>query len=373
MAAAVAATGTMAGSTVSCGDPAYAPKAAGAFQRGASNIQHWIDPHGSEFPPEPGRYHIFVNYSCGWSHRVMLVRSLKGLEDCISLSHVGNYFVYQKGSGRYRGWPVPQDPTGSGFQTSYDIYNSENPGYGDGSESHGKRQLGVPILFDKQLKKVVSNDSAQILIMLNGAFESLARHCVDLHPSDLHEDIEAVNTVVYPGINDGVYRCRFAKTDEAYHEAYTALVNALQFVEQRLVAAKDSEGGAMFLCGGRLTLADLRAFPHLYRFEMIYRHFMLRQDDAAHPVLTLNDYPRIAEYVLSLFSQSSIATTCDLQIALRGYGNQIAKIDVGACDAMYERQRSAPWPTTANYEAKREAEGLSAQFTAMGPRDIECP
>ena len=150
-----------------CGDPNYVPKAKGGFKRGTSNLQGWVS-EGGDFAPELGRYHLFVNFACGWSHRVMLVRSLKGLEDCVSLSHTGLHFVHDA-AGRYLGWPLPDDPTGNGFKTSFDVYNSSNAEYGDGSESHGKRQLGVPILFDKRTRRVVSSDSAQICVMLTPA------------------------------------------------------------------------------------------------------------------------------------------------------------------------------------------------------------
>ena len=204
-------------STAKCGDPDYMPKSEGAFKRGASNIQNWIV-EGGEFPPEgDGRYHLFINYACGWSHRCMIVRALKGLEACVPMSHTGIVLTTSSSSGEYRGWPLPHDGTGNGFRDTRDVYNSKNPGYGAGTPT---RQLSVPILFCTKTKKVVSNDSAQICVMLDAAFEGVvASPRVPLYPEALRDDIEAVNAVVYPGLNDGVYRTKFARTDAAYEES----------------------------------------------------------------------------------------------------------------------------------------------------------
>ena len=184
MASAVAAT-------AKCGDPKYFPKAPGAFKRGRSHIMNWIE-DGTEFPPEAGRYHLVLNFSCGWCARLLIARELKGLQEVVSVSHTKVKIE------RPDGWPIePWDAVSrsAGWKSIRDVYNWDAGGYGDGSERYGKRQLAVPVLLDLRSKRVVSNDSAQILLMLNGAFEPFSNG-VELYPEHLQADIEAINDVV---------------------------------------------------------------------------------------------------------------------------------------------------------------------------------
>ncbi|CAJ1399146.1 unnamed protein product [Effrenium voratum] len=309
----------------------------GGFDRGKNRMQQWILPD-SPHPPASGRYHLFLNYSCGWSGQALLARSLKGLTEVVSISHTLQCPV------RPNGWPILQpDPTGNGFTTACEVYNSNNPDY-------GTKQLTVPILFDKESKKVVSNDPAHILLMLNEAFGDMG-NSLDLYPVDKRQEIEEVNSILYPGLNDGVYRCGFAQEDEHYLLAFEGLQAALRFMDQALLRQK-------FLCGDQLTLADVRAFPHLIRFDLIYRQLMLR---ASPPPPSLPDAVR--EYVRRLYEYPEVKVTCDPHLALVGYFAQLGRLrgltkTIAEDDEMYEQYKYEWLPSKRELELKRKSEGL---------------
>jgi len=315
----------------------FAPKAPGSFQRGKNNLQRWIT-LGGKFAPAADRYHLFVNYGCGWCHQCMLVLAVKGLQKAVSLSHTGLSIPTKgkRGTDEYLGWSVPTDPTGNGIASAYDIYNK--------GMDYGRTQLTTPMLFDKETKQVVSNDPAHILLMLNGMFNEWAENKMDLYPAELQKEIEDVNAVVFPGINDGVYRCWFAQNEEAYAEGYNGLRHALKWLEERL---KSSE----YLCGDRLTLADLRAFPHLFRFDVIYHKLMLREPRGDY----LKDaHPAIVSWLQRLFNDASVQSQCDLVVATRFY---LSEAD-DECDELYAALKFAWMPTLQELEDKRIKEGL---------------
>jgi len=226
------------------------------------------------------------------------------------------------------------------------VYNSNNPEYGN-------TQLTVPILFDKQLKRVVSNDPAHILFMLNEAFNEWAtKPSLDLYPESKRAQIEQINTILWPGLNDGVYRCGFARTDETYAIAHEALREALEFV------SKTVEEHA-YLCGDELTLADVRAFPHLIRFDLIYRQLMLRND--ATPLLSVSQSTQA--YLAKLFRMPEVQRTCDLHLAVVGYYAQLGEMrglpkTIAEDDAIYSELKYSWMPTQEELEQKRSLEGL---------------
>lgn len=327
---------------------AFPMKAAGSFQRGKNRCQDWVG-EGQAYPPASGRYHVFVNYTCGWCHQVLLVRALKGLEDCISVSHT------QLNSGPPKGWLIRRDPTGNGFGSAFDVYNS-------GGVDYGSNQLTVPILFDKQTRRVVSNDPAHIQIMLNRVFNAWAKNPgLDLYPAgEKREEIEKMNAVLFPGLNDGVYRCAFSRTDAMYKEAFDGLLGALAHLDRTLAT------GGPFLCGEKPTLADTRAFPHLFRFDNCYRHMMLRPDPAdKNPKLPL----RVVEYLRRVFDTlPGVREVCDPHLALVGYFGGIGRSTRGETTLAerakhYEENRYDWMPSLPELEAKREKEGL--------PREVE--
>lgn len=324
------------------------PKAPGAWIRGASRIQHWIqDSDDAEFPLQAGRYHLFINFLCGWSHRVMLVRAIKGLEDCISMSHTGLDFVGSRALGTYAGWSIPTDPTGNGFTTTYDVYNSNNAGYGNS-------QLAVPILFDKVSNKVVNNDSAMICIMLNSCFDKFATHTIDLYPEPLRADIDAINDILYHHVQDGVYRCGFASTEEAHEEARTKLYRTLDQTEARLA-------GKQWLCGDTLTLADVRAFPHHFRFDCIYFYLFLRGTGKK----LARDYPNIAAHVKRIYDLPAVKSTCDLHLAILGYSSLPSKkkiLEPSNVEAIFEQYKWSWYPDIPDLLANRADHGLAPDY-----------
>lgn len=318
------------------------PMKADGHLRGCNRMQRWVLPE-SDHPPATGRYHLLVNYSCGWSHQVLLARSLKGLQEVISVSHTFQHPV------RPNGWPLLQpDPTGNGFNSMFDVYNSNNPEYGN-------RQLTVPVFFDKQAKKVVSNDPAQILLMLNEAFNDWATNPrLDLYPAGQRTQIEDINSILWPGLNDGVYRCGFSGSDAVYKEAHEGLQGALKWIDSAI-------GKDKFLCGDEISMADVRAFPHLFRFDIIYRHLMLRSSKDP-PLLSLSE--GTVAYMERLFIIPGVRETCDPHLAVVGYWAQLGAVcgkgakKIEEDDMMYEEFKY-PWmPSREELEKKRLSEGL---------------
>ena len=206
---------------------------------------HFLLETDSMFPPEANRYHLYVAYACPWAHRTVIVRNLKGLEDVIGVTYVHPTWQFTKsGVDKHRGWvfgsPDGKPLSNTGGQGSFPVnWGEEDPNedaksirdlYDKANDTTGKYIL--PVLWDKKLQTIVSNESSEIIRMLNSEFNEFATNAaVDLYPKGLEKEIDEVNKWIYPSFNNGVYRCGLASTQEAYDEAIGK--NEMNFISRR--------------------------------------------------------------------------------------------------------------------------------------------
>jgi putative glutathione S-transferase len=252
----------------------------GAFVRAESLFRNWIAREGS-FPPQAGRYRLYVAASCPWAHRTLVVRALKGLEKALPVFFAAPDNVAQ-------GWQYAK----GGFAYLHRLYAKAQPAY--------TGRVTVPVLWDSQTLTIVNNESAEIIRMLNRAFDAFAtRKLPDLYPAGKRREIDAVNARVYRGLNNGVYRAGFATTQDRYDEAVSEVFRTLDWMEKRLA-------GRRWLCGERFTEADVRAFTTLVRFDAVYySHFKCN-------LRRLVDYPRLWRYTRRIHALPGVARTVDL-------------------------------------------------------------
>ncbi|WP_232630037.1 glutathione S-transferase family protein [Methylobacterium sp. Leaf118] len=288
-------------------------KSGGRFERSASAFRNWVTADGRPGPSgeggfkgEAGRYHLVVSLACPWAHRALIVRALKGLEAAISVSIVSPYM-------REEGWVFQPEAEGGvpgsteeplfGATRLYEIYQRAKPDYSG--------RVTVPVLWDRARGTIVSNESAEIIRMLNDAFGGAGADpsAPDLYPEALREAIDAVNARVYDRVNNGVYKAGFATRQEVYAEAFAALFEELDALEARLDRAR-------YLCGARLTEADIRLFTTLVRFDAVYvGHFKCNRRRIA-------DYPNLSNYLRDLYALPQVAATVNLaQIKRHYYGS----------------------------------------------------
>ena len=220
----------------------------GRFQRPASSFRDTITPVGEGFKAAAGRYHLYVSLACPWAHRTLIMRRLKGLESLISCS-ITHWEMLDQGWNFAAGPGVVADPIHHAH-AMHEIYHHANP--------HYTGRVTVPVLWDRERATIVNNESAEILRMFNSAFDALGALHGDYYPEDLRSDIDSINERIYHTLNNGVYRCGFAVSQEAYDEAVTQLFDTLDWLEERLSRQR-------YLAGARLTEADIRAFPHRAR------------------------------------------------------------------------------------------------------------
>lgn len=271
-------------------------KQGGRFKREDAVFRNWITVDGSAgpsgdggFKAEPGRYHLYVSYACPWAHRTLIFRKLKQLEDVISVDVVHWHMAEN-------GWELKAGEGATGdslFGADYlhQIYTRAKPDY--------TGRVTVPTLWDKERGTIVSNESADIIRMLNTAFDAYGDPDLDFYPEALRGEIDAVNKQVYDTVNNGVYRTGFATTQEAYEEAYDALFATLEELEQRLAKQR-------YLAGNRLTEADWRAFTTLLRFDPVYHgHFKCNKRKLA-------EYPNLSAYTRELYQVPGVADTVNM-------------------------------------------------------------
>lgn len=290
------------------GSPVAPTDGAGRFQRAESGFRDWLTRDGVAGPDgqaghraEADRFHLYVSLACPWAHRTLVVRALKGLEALLPVTVVGPLMGAQ-------GWSFAPafggtgDPV-EGVDHLHQLYTLADP------QMTGK--VTVPVLWDQRAKRIVNNESSEIIRMLNDAFDDLGAVPGDFYPVALRAEIDAVNDRVYASVNNGVYRAGFATTQAAYDEAVAGLFDSLDWLEARLTGD--------WLVGDRLTEADLRLFTTLVRFDPVYYgHFKCN-------VRRLIDYPRLRSLTERIAALPGVGATIDLdQIKTHYYASHRA-------------------------------------------------
>lgn len=280
----------------------------GRFVRTTTSFRNWITADGSPgpsgeggFPAEAGRYHLYVSLACPWAHRTLIMRALKGLEDIISVSVVDPFmgeegWVFADHAARRSDGATTDAVLGK--QRLYEVYLAADPAYSG--------RVTVPVLWDKKRGTIVSNESAEIIRMLNTAFAAFTEDRHDYYPAALAGEIDALNARVYDAVNNGVYKAGFATAQDAYEEAVTALFKELDALEARLE-------GRDWLLGEALTEADIRLFTTLIRFDPVYvGHFKCN-------IRRIIDYPNLSRYVRAFYALPGVAGTVNLTHIKRHY------------------------------------------------------
>ncbi len=279
-------------------------KTGGAFKRDTSRFRNWVTADGSAgpsgeagFKAEAGRYHLYVSYACPWAHRTLIFRALKGLDGLIDVSAVHPEMLDD-------GWTFATDFDGAtgdklhGSKFMRDVYTRADP------QISGR--VTVPVLWDKAQGKIVSNESAEIIRMLNSAFDGLTGNTDDYYPENLRSQIDEVNARIYDEVNNGVYKSGFATTQEAYEKAVYPLFEALDWLEERLTTRR-------YLMGDTLTEADWRLFTTLVRFDSVYHlHFKCNRR-------RIVDYPALWAYTRDLYQHPGVAQTVQMDHIVRHY------------------------------------------------------
>lgn len=278
-------------------------KSGGEFEREAARLRNWVTADGSAgpsgeggFAAESGRYHLYVSLACPWAHRTLIFRKLKSLQDHISVSVVSPDMLEN-------GWTFDTEKGSSGdhlydLQFMHQIYTRNNPDYSG--------RVTVPVLWDKHQERIVSNESSEIIRMLNAALNDITGNQDDYYPEDLQESIDRINDEVYNNINNGVYRCGFATRQEAYEKAYHQLFQSLDHVEAIL-------GKQRYLTGDRITEADWRLFTTLIRFDAVYHgHFKCNRQK-------LEEYTYLPQYLRELYQWPGVADTVSFEHIKRHY------------------------------------------------------
>ena len=269
----------------------------GKFVRSDAQFRSWVTADGAAgptgeggFAAEAGRYHLYVSLACPWAHRTLIFRELKGLSGLISVSAV--HWLMVENGWEFNGEDGSDRDGLNGASFMWEIYTRANPSYSG--------RVTVPVLWDRKRQTIVSNESSEIIRMLNSAFDGIGAKPGDFYPEALRAEIDAVNASVYDHVNNGVYKCGFATTQSAYDRAFGELFAELDQLEQRL-------GQSRYLVGGTLTEADWRLFTTLVRFDAVYvGHFKCN-------LRRIADYPNLSNYLRELYQMPGIAATVNMR------------------------------------------------------------
>ncbi len=276
----------------------------GEFKRDTAKFRNWVTSDGQAgptgeggFAAESGRYHLYISHACPWAHRTMIFRALKGLEDHIDISVVHPEMLSE-------GWEFRtdfDDATGDrqfGLDYLRQVYLKDTP------DMSGR--VTVPVLWDRQTGRIVSNESADIIRMFNSAFDGVTGNTDDYWPQPLRARIKAINDRVYDTVNNGVYKAGFATTQEAYDKAVHPLFDSLDGIEGLLAEHR-------YLTGDRITEADWRLFTTIVRFDAVYHtHFKCNRR-------RIVDYPNLWGWARELYQWPGVARTIHPDHFMRHY------------------------------------------------------
>jgi len=308
----------------------------GRFVRQESSFRNWITADGSSGPTgksgfraESGRYHLYVSYACPWAHRALIYRSILGLQGAIDISVV--HPVNLENGWEFADYPAATGDKVNGARYLYEVYARSDPNY------TGK--VTVPVLWDLETSTIVNNESSEVMRMMGDAFRHITPDWVDFCPEDLRLAIDGLNDFIYTNINNGVYRCGFARTQAAYDATVTALFSALDQLEERLEAGR-------YLLGDRIVETDWRLFTTLIRFDPVYYfHFKCN-------LRPLRGYPNLIRYTRDLLDSRGVRETIHMDHIIDHYYlahrriNPMRLIPVGAGMAL----DGPPWREAAANE-----------------------
>ena len=292
-------------------DKWYDTSGDGRFKREEASFRDWLSADGGSGPDgqrghraEPGRYRLYVSYACPWAHRTLIVRALKGLEDLLPVSVV-HWRMREHGWTFEPGPGVGPEPV-MGARYLHQLYTRARPGM--------TGRVTVPLLWDQASDSIVSNESSELIRMLNTAYDGLGAKPGDYYPEPLRAQIDAINARVYDTVNNGVYRAGFATAQDAYEEAVLPLFETLDWLEQQL-SNRD------WLVGDAMTEADIRLFTTLIRFDAVYHgHFKCN-------LRRIADYPALHAFTARMMDVPGIRDTVHFDHIKRHYYESHATIN----------------------------------------------
>ena len=269
----------------------------GAFERQEDAFRDWVtQDESSGFPPESGRYHLYVSLACPWAHRTVIMRKLKGLEGLIGMTVVDP--IRDDRGWAFRAGPGHSEDSVNGFQFLSEAYRTTDPTY--------RARVTVPVLWDCHTKKIVNNSEDDIMRMFNREFNRFTNITHDYYPEPLRADIDELNTLIYENVNDGVYKAGFATSQQVYEKAVRTLFENLDQLEARLSHRR-------YLLGSQITETDWKLFVTLIRFDAVYHgHFKCNLRKIA-------ECPNLFGYLRDLYQQEGIAETVNFDHIKRHY------------------------------------------------------